>query len=114
MGIFDRIAHSVNRLTHSAGVRAYINHTYKRYGHMTELKIDDQAKTIEVTVMLKGETEPIHFAYGGYVLDAEGETVTVREVRVSREWMNVVAQEMVVGKKWPLPEGVGKWAKLVL
>ena len=114
MSIFERLTHSVNRLTQSAGVRAYMNLTYKRVGHMTELKIDDQAKTIDVTVMLKGETEAIRVHVGGYVLDAEGGTVTVGEVRVSREWMNVVAQEMVVGKKWPLPEGMGKWAKLVL
>ena len=114
MGLFEKLTHSVNRLTHSAGVRAYLNHEFKRYGHMTELKIDDEAKTIDVTVMLKGEMEAIQVHVGGYVLDAEGGTVTVGEVRVSREWMNVVAQEMVVGKKWPLPEGMGKWAKLVL
>ena len=65
MGIFEKLTHSVNRLTHSAGVRAYLNHEFKRYGHMTELKIDDQAKTIEVTVMLKGETEAIQVHVGG-------------------------------------------------
>ncbi|MGN6368471.1 MAG: hypothetical protein ACTHN5_09440 [Phycisphaerae bacterium] len=114
MGIFEKLTHSVNRLTHWAGVRAYLNHEFRRYGHMTELKIDDEAKRIEVTVMLKGEKEPIHVHVDGYVLDAEGGTVTVEEVRVSREWMDVLAKEVVKGRKLPLPEGMGKWAKLVL
>ena len=114
MGILDRITHSLNRLTNSAGVRVYLNHTYGRYGQMLELKIDDQAKTIEATVQLKGEAEPIRLHMGGYTLNAEANTITVGEVQVSREWMNVLANELVKGKAWPMPEGMGKWAKLVL
>jgi len=81
---------------------------------MTELKIDDRAKTIDVMVQLKGEEVPIHVHVASYTLDAEANTMTVGEVHVSREWMNVLANELVKGKALPLPAGAGKWAKLVL
>lgn len=83
---------------------------------MTELKIDDQLKTIEGTVLLKGETSPIEFRLIDYALTAAGEhgTITVGDITVSREWMQTLAREMVVGKAFPLPPGVGKWLNLVL
>lgn len=83
---------------------------------MTELKIDDQLKTIEATVMLKGETSPIEFRVTDYVLAAVGEhgTITVGGITVSREWMQTLAREMVVGKAFPLPPGAAKWLNLVL
>ena len=91
-----------------------MNHTYARYGKMTELKIDEKAKTIDATVELKGEEEPIRVHVGGYVLDEGAGTLTVGEVQVSREWMNALANQLLKGKAVPLPAGAVKWLKMVL
>ena len=83
---------------------------------MTELKIDSEKKVIEAVLMLKGETEPIRLRVADYNLHHDGKVdlMTVGEVTVSREWMEVLAREMVVGKPMVLPEGVAKWMKMVM
>lgn len=98
------------------GGRWYLNYHYGRYGTMTELKIDHERKTIEATVMLKGEQEPIQIRLSQYVFQTQGEggTFTVGEVIVSREWMNVLANEVLKDKPLPLPGSIVKWLKLVL
>lgn len=116
MGFFGNVVRSLNRLTDSQGVRVAVNLRFARYGKMTELKIDSEKKVIEAVLMLKGETEPIRLRVGNYNLHHDGKVdlMTVGEVTVSREWMEVLAKEMVVGKPVVLPEGVGKWMRMVL
>ena len=111
VGLFTRVVHRVNEGLGSLPVRAAANHFMKRYGYMTSLKIDSAAKVIEAEVMLKGETAPITVVVSGYTLD--GGVFRAREVKVSREWMEVLAKE-VLAKGVPLPPEIGKWAGLVL
>lgn len=83
---------------------------------MTELKIDNVRKNIEVTVMLKGESSPIQIKCSQYDLKTDGEigSLTVGDVSVSREWMNLLATEFLKNRPLPLPASAAKWLKLVL
>jgi hypothetical protein len=78
---------------------------------MTSLKIDSAGKVIEAEVMLKGEKEAIRVEVRGYSL--EGGMFRAEGVKVSREWMEVLARE-VLSKGVAVPEGMVKWAGLVL
>src|ERR1035437_946026 len=101
----------VRRKLVKVGVRWHINRKFKRYGRMTELKIDNERRTIEATVMLKGETSPIQIRCAHYELKMNGEAVslTIGDVSVSREWMSLVAAEFLKNRSISLPAGVAKW-----
>jgi hypothetical protein len=114
MEFLHHITRSLNRLTDSQGVRLYINHQYARYGTMTELKIDDQQKSIDATLQLRGEKEPIHLHIANYTLNADANTLTIAGIHVSREWMNTLANEMLKDKPFPLPPAAAKWLKMIL
>jgi hypothetical protein len=93
--------------------RKLINQRIGRYGEMTELRIDRDGKTIEATLTLVGEKEPITVRVGQYEFTEAG-SVRLSQVSVSREWMHRLAQDLVADKEWPVPEAAAKWLRVVL
>lgn len=71
-------------------VKLWFNQTKKSLGQMTHIKIDSQAKRIDVELALKGETTPIQIQVKSYDLTSEGgETfIQIGEIETSREWIN--------------------------
>ncbi len=82
---------------------------------MTSLKIDSAAKTIEAEIQLKGEAGPIHIAVRDYAIVAapEGARLSAGDVTVNREWMDVLAKELLA-KGVVIPHEAAKWMGLVL
>ncbi|HVS73334.1 MAG TPA: hypothetical protein VHQ47_18910 [Phycisphaerae bacterium] len=111
VGFLSRVVHRVNEGLGSLPVRAAGNHFMKRYGHMTSLKIDSAARTIDAELMLKGETGPILISLANYSLE-EG-TFRAQAVRINREWMQLVAED-VLAKGVAVPGDLGKWLGMVL
>ena len=96
-------------------VREYINFfKLGRYGTMTELKIDSKAKTLDATVMLKGESSPISIRATYDIADGPAPTISVTQVSVSREWMNVLANDFLINKAFAPPASIAKILRLVL
>lgn len=84
---------------------------------MLDLKIDSIRKEISLSVMLLGEKEPIDITVGKYSLSdtSEGISFQANEVKVSREWLAVLASEYLTGQKLSVPSGIaGKLAKILL
>jgi hypothetical protein len=74
-------------------VKQWFNQTQKRYGIMTRIQIDSQARRIEIDLELKGESSPLHVDIKEYQITsgAGGETyVELGEIETSREWINAV------------------------
>ena len=73
---------------------------------MTALQIITKEKKAILDLELKGETQPLHVAIGRYELTkAGGKTfVEITEISTSREWVNVLAQDFLIGKKFEIPE----------
>jgi hypothetical protein len=91
----------VNRLE-----REYFNHRWHSFGTMTSLQIDPTSRRATFDLELKGETQPLRVTIGRYELtDENGKTfLEIHEVATSREWMTLLAQQLVKGKKFEVPE----------
>ncbi len=76
---------------------------------MTKLEINKENKTIHAELELKGETQPITVDVNGYeVVEAGGKTrMLLREVKISREWMNAVFQKFPGAKNFEIPDVLG-------
>jgi len=89
-------------------VRAEINRgLLKKYGQVTKLQIDHEAKTIQAELALKGEPECVRITLSGYRLIQEAGANPRFEpgaIEVSREWLNAVFQTLV--KTSVIPERI--------
>ena len=86
--------------------REYFNHRLNSFGTMTTLHIDSVKRRAAVDLELKGETQPLHITIDRYeVTKASGKTfIEIQEITTSREWLTLLAQQMVKGKKFEVPE----------
>ena len=96
--------------------RVWINKHYGRYGKMIQLKVDPAHKTIEAEILLAGETELIKIEVTRYNYAKQGDNsvFTVNQVTVSREWMSLLANELLVDKPLAIPASAAKWLGLLL
>jgi hypothetical protein len=87
----------------------------KPYGELTAFKFNSKERSAEGEMMLKGETQPVRLRIGRYDLVSEGGRtfVVINDLVTSREWMTRLAHEFVVGKRFELPESVGKYASMI-
>ena len=87
-------------------VRAEINNgLLKKYGKMTQLKIDKENKTISADLVLKGETECVRIKLSNYRLiqeDGKNPVFELGAIEVSREWLDAFLKTLV--KKRVIPE----------
>ncbi|HNY64859.1 MAG TPA: hypothetical protein PKM41_05435 [Deltaproteobacteria bacterium] len=83
-----------------------------RYGHLKGFRLDSAARTIDLEVLLKGESEPVTVTLHDYRFLTEGDRsyVTVGDVSVSREWMMILAEDLLKDKRFEIP---AKYARLL-
>ena len=72
---------------------------------MINFDLDSEEKKINVTLMLKGEIEPIKFSVGKYELFKEADKlfIEVSEIHTNREWMNTAIGNYLPKKKIEIP-----------
>jgi hypothetical protein len=101
----------------SQGIKAYINHRFKEYGHMTSLHIDTDKKIVTITANLAGEPEPIHGQCQYRVEETDNRTYFVPlAVECSREWIAQLAQQLLRDKpaRIEIPPGIASTAVKIL
>src|SRR5689334_10730800 len=112
MSVFSTLAKLVRPLLSDSavswGAREYFNHKYEPLGKMTKLQIDATNQKASLEVELKGETQPLQITIQSYeVTDVGGKSfLEVKQMQTSREWMNIVAAELIKGGKlkFEIPE----------
>jgi hypothetical protein len=87
----------------------------KPYGELLNFKFNSSQRSAEGEIMLKGETQPVRLRIGSYdLVEENGRTFAIiNDLVTSREWMTRLAQQFVVGKRFELPESVGKYASMI-
>ena len=75
------------------------------YGQATSLRIDSSAKTVEVSLALKGETEPLQLQIKQYELIKEGEAsyLIVKDIQTSKAWLTILAEQHLLNRRLALP-----------
>lgn len=89
----------------SAGAKVAINHEISAFGQCTDLHIDTDAKTVQATLTLKEESLPMLVDVGGYTLyERNGKGyLRVESMKISKAWLNELAQSLLVGVEVRLP-----------
>ncbi|PAF45697.1 hypothetical protein [Helicobacter sp. 11S02629-2] len=73
---------------------------------MLKLNLDSTAKTIDLEVKLKGESEPLKVRVTGYrieKLDSQKSLLYYESIQTSREWIDTVIKLYFKDKPIPLP-----------
>lgn len=80
------------------------------YGRITDMRLNSAAGELDVTLELKGETEPVRVHIQRYELSREdGHTfLTIRDIVTSRPWLTALAENLALNKPLKLPPGVAK------
>ncbi len=88
-----------------AAARGFISQKIQRFGELKRLELDTRQKRMELEVALKGEVSPVNLTIDGYEVVRRGSEayLVVRQVRASREWIALAAEEYAVGQEFKLP-----------
>lgn len=89
----------------------------ERYGTMLDFRIDSEKKKIFLKISLKGEIQPLDIIVENYMLTKQGdeEVIIIENVSISKEWMNLLAADLLKRKEFALPKGIAATiAKMVL
>lgn len=89
----------------SSAAKKLLEGKIDRYGRIVDLRIRSKAKMIYVEVLLTGEEKEICIDISKYRITGKaGEHVlTVEEAQCSREWLQLLIQDFLVGKPIPVP-----------
>jgi len=100
----------------SKSLEVAINLKIKEYGKMLKLNLNSQEKTIELEVMLKGEKEPLKVYVNEYVVSEEDGKyyLFAKDIKTSREWINIVAENYLKGEKIEIPEKIAKTLQILI
>jgi hypothetical protein len=87
------------------GAKVAINSKLKGIGEVTELAIDTKNKRVRIRLELIGENEPVEIDVTRYRLHTtdRGAQLTIEGATASREWLNLVLQQFVIGQTFPVP-----------
>ena len=100
----------------SKSLEVAINLKIKEYGEMLKLNLDSHNKTIEFEIMLKGEKEPLKVYVSSYEISEESGKyyLYAKDIKTSREWINIVAENYLKGEKIELPEKIAKTLQILI
>jgi hypothetical protein len=93
--ISERIKHELN--THLA-----------RYGEVLDVKLNTRERSVQLSIKLKGEPDPITVNIGKYALIKEETqlwvTIDSQSIEASREWLTLLLQDQAGRQRLPIPQ----------
>lgn len=94
------------------GVEKLLKEYVKR---IVNLSIDPASKSIQFSVELNGEDAPIDIDVKRYELDdSSGKLfLVIHDISISKEWMNVLAGQVVKGRSFEIGAGSEKILKVM-
>jgi len=112
MKFLDNIKNKFTSIT----AKFFLNSKFERYGKMLNLNIDSTGKNIHLKLQLKGEDVPITIKIIGYNIVEEEDKVFIQIKRVesSKEWVSLIAEDLLIGKKIELPKQIRNTLKMLL
>lgn len=87
-------------------VRAWIaSKTLGDYGKMVEIKFDPDKKHLYAKLELSGEKEPVTVEIDDYEMEENDEKsiILVKSAKVDRKWIDLLVNDLIVGKPIEVP-----------
>ena len=106
------LADSKDRLI-SARIKQELNIQLAQYGQVLDVKLNTREQNVELSMALKGESEPITVKIGKYSLTKENDqlwlAVDSQAIEASREWVALLLQDQARRQKLPIPQKSRGW-----
>ena len=105
MGIMKDLARHGKDKALSRTLEVLLDQLLSKYGRTVGIRLDSNARRIEIEMLLKGETEPVSVLLENYEIVSEGERhfITCRGVHASREWMKILANDLIPDRRFEIP-----------
>lgn len=89
----------------SGAAKALLAGRIERYGRLLDLRIRSREKTLSAVIQLAGEAEEVRIEVGRYRVTGESGNfaLVIEEISASREWLQFLLEDFLVGKPLPLP-----------
>jgi len=100
----------------STTILSILNKKLKKFGTISELRLDTKNKKIRLKIGLKGELESLLITIHKYEIKEidEKHYLIVQDIDTSREWINLVAKEYFHNEKFEIPKKFVKITKAVI
>jgi hypothetical protein len=118
MGLGDLVMGAIGSVKDSgasAAIHLWLSRELADYGEVLDFKINSRERSAELHLLLKGEREKLAVHVDEYeVIAADKDYIVVKRARASREWVNAVLRNLVIGKRHQIPPQYSSLIKLVL
>jgi len=110
MGILRNIARQGKDLALSSAIERIAEKYVSPFGKILSFHLDTTGRSMEITVHLKGETEPVTISVHEYELlkEADASFVFLKNVKSSRQWIEALSEEYLLNRKIRIPNRIGK------
>jgi len=97
-------------------ISTFINFKIQRIGHMLNIKIDPDSKSIKLSILLLGEDKPLDIDIKSYELIEEDNKsfIKINEVETSKTWLNILIFEFVENNKIEISNKISKLLKIII
>ena len=105
------LARGVKDAALAVPLKAFINDKFGQYGDVTDCSIDTKNNKLVLHALLKGERERITATIERYEIEREGEDnyIVLKNFTSSREWLALLLNRFLKGKRYKLPSAVNKF-----
>src|SRR5215831_8533400 len=107
MGLGDLVKGAIGSVKDSGAsvaLQRWLAREMADYGEVLDFKVNSRARSAELHVRLKGEHEKLTVHVDEYELVAgDKDYIVVKRARASREWVNAVLRNFVIGKRHEIP-----------
>jgi len=101
------LADSKDRLI-SERIKPELNTHLARYGEVLDVKLNTRERSVQLSIKLKGEPDPIRVNIGKYALIKEETqlwvTIDSQSIEASREWLTLLLQDQAGRQRLPIPQ----------
>ena len=108
--------HTLRDKTVSKCAAYLFNARIKEFGNLLAFELNSKKRTIEMEIILKGETEPLHVLIRNYKIIQEGEKsfITAEQIDTSREWINTAVERYSKKLHLEIPAEYAKIAAMLI
>lgn len=106
--MLGKMAKSLKDGALAVGLKAYVNDKLREYGEVLDCQIDTARGKLTFRALLRGDREPVEASVDRYDIEREGEDVyiAVRSFSTSREWITLLLNKLLIGKRFKIPAKV--------
>ncbi len=116
MTSFSRMLNSAKDRGVSLILERWFSQQIEPFGKLTKLTFNSQDKTLQLEVLLMGESEPIEVTLEDYeILEQSGQTFLVfNQGSASRHWISTAIRTFLLGRRFELPESYAAMVRMGL